>query len=118
MKKFISCLTLVALMGSMRAETEEVTTCEEQNVVRTEAVEVQEEATRQITADEEAACRRIMEQLRNRYAELNLHTDIETALQEVADANRDDFDIAKHVLGVQLEDGSWVWPIESRFLVK
>jgi lipopolysaccharide biosynthesis regulator YciM len=117
MKKLISCFTLLVLMGNVRAEADVVACEEQQEVVRAEVVEAQQE-TRQITADEEAACRRIMEQLRECYAQLNLHNNIETALQAVADANRDDFDIAKHILGVQLEDGSWAWPIESRFLVK
>lgn len=106
MKKLIACFALLVLMGNVRAENQEV------------AVQEAQQETRQITAEEEAACRRIMEHLRNCYAELNLHTDIETALQGVADEYRDDFEVAKHILGVQLEDGSWVWPIESRFLVK
>lgn len=106
MKKLISCCALLVLMGNIRAEADDV------------AVQEAPQATRHITAEEEAACRRIMEQLRECYARLGLHDEIETALQEVADMNREDFEVAKHILGVQLEDGSWVWPIESRFLVK
>lgn len=107
MKKLISGLTLAALMGTMSSQARDM-------VVETE----QGPVTIQITADEEAACRRILDRLQERYTEINLHEEIVAALQKVADENRADFDTAKHILGVQLEDGSWVFPIDTRFVVR
>lgn len=107
MKKLISCFALLVLMGNIRAENEEAMVQAEQQEVRS-----------QLSEEQEAACQRIMDQLRARYAELNIHADIENALQEVANNNRADFEVAERAFGVQLEDGTWVWPIESRFIVK
>lgn len=111
MKKLISCFALLVLMGNIRAENEAA--CEE-SMVQAE----QQETRSQLSEEQEAACQRIMDQLRARYAELNIHADIESALQEVANNNRADFEVAERVFGVQLEDGTWVWPVEARFMVK
>lgn len=71
----------------------------------------------QPTAAEEAAIDRIYQKLAQRYQDLNVHELITEAFQEVADENREDFEIALKFSGVEdsMNPGTMVLPVGPIF---
>ena len=94
-------------------------------------VMAQEDEMLTLTPAQEAACQRLVTALRERYMSLcerngtPMHELLESALQEVADGNRADFDVVKQILGLRLEEaqiglpaGTWILPVPINIILK
>lgn len=95
MKKFLPALALTLLFGIVHAE-EEVT----KNILSDDSSLPAE----QITVEDAEACDRIAKLLNDRYSDLAVHEQVESAMQKIADENREDFEVALRARGVDAED--------------
>lgn len=113
MKKFLPIFVLGLMFCAARGEDEA------NRFVHPDELAV---PAQEITAEEAAACDRIAQKLNARYAELALHEIVETAMQKIADENREDFEIALRVRGVDAEDVDGnivhVLPLPTYFIIR
>ena len=128
MKKLITLIALTLLISSLGAVAKKKA-APAPTAADVQRVAADDDSTR-VTPAQEAACQRVVEALRERYISLEvdgvpLHLLIEEALQEIADENRADFDVAKKILGVKLDEaqgdlpaGIWVLPVPVHFVLK
>lgn len=106
MKKFLSlCLLSLVVVSCVRAE-DDMPAVEE--VV----------APRVLTVEEQELCQRFYDKLSACYAQLETHSKIAHALQEVADENRADFEKVRDLVGATLEDGTPVFPLNISVLLQ
>lgn len=109
MKKMLSVAALSLLFSLSYAEEAVVA-----DVIENDAVE--------LSAEETEAIQRISNKIGDRYVELDLHNHIEAELQKVADENREDFDIALALRGVDAQDADGnivrVIPVPAYYIIR
>jgi hypothetical protein len=91
-------------------------------VAEAPVVDVIDDAQVELSVEEADALQRISNKIGDRYAELDLHKHIEAELQKVANENREDFDIALALRGVDAQDENGdivrVIPVPAYYIIR